>query len=222
MHHFSFKIEVKWSRYSTMDFKCKYFLCSDHYWSHPNGWMSQFFLNSSWIGLANFLPIYCCQGTEPNVRKESGPPFFISISIKNLSKRWSWNVYKWLSISDLNHQLPPLILETDSELRMRIFKEWPVSSYRGFRYMAWTAPAPWLVTASLFWPLIGHKASHHPRPASLGGWGLVSQESNIRFMPQQQISMTLNFHHASSILASTMHLPFWLFYCSLLFILIWT
>ena len=106
-----------------------------------------------------------------------------------------------LSSSDLDHQLPPLILETDSELRMRIFKVRPVSSYRGFRYMAWTAPAPWLVTASLFWPLIGHKASHHPRPASLGGWGLVSQESNIRFMPQQQISMTLNFHHASSILA---------------------
>ena len=40
-----------------------------------------------------------------------------------------------------------------------------------------------------------------PSSPGLSRWGLVSQESNIRFMPQQQISMTLNFHNASSILA---------------------
>ena len=70
-------------------------------------------------------------------------------------------------------------------------------------------------------PLIGHSLPvlasdwsmlpHHPCPASLW-WGLVSQESNIRFMPQQQISMTLNLHTASSILA----------FCHVLFIYCWS
>ena len=82
------------------------------------------------------------------------------------------------------------------------------------RYMAWR-PDP-LIGRSL--PVLASDWSmlpHLPCPASLW-WGLVIQESNIRFMPQQQISMTLNFHNASSILAFC-HV---LFYLLLIFLVV--
>ena len=115
----------------------------------------------------------------------------------------------------------PMSPETDSKLRMRIFKVWPVSSYRGGVRESDT----WLGQPG---PLIGRGLSvlasdwsmlpHHPCPASLGGALLV----------KSQISDSCHNNKSQWPLTSTMHLPFWLFVmfffiycCSFLFLVVW-